>query len=147
MDSSFVKVEHCDAQVGGGFRPPDGVVICHNHLASQTEVGWGEARRVTDPGSALATVHACMQHDDRPPLPGGALAHPRAHAHAARQVDHALTHELIHAYDHCRAGNLDWSNLEHHACSEIRAATLSGAAADVGCGTGEGRGRVSLPCP
>lgn len=78
VDSSFIRVEHCSAQVGGGFRPPDGVVICHNHLASQAE------------------------------------------------VDNALTHELIHAYDHCRAKNLDWYDLQHHACSEIRAASLSG---------------------
>lgn len=42
------------------------------------------------------------------------------------EVDVALTHELLHAYDHCRAANLDWSNCEHHACSEIRAANLSG---------------------
>lgn len=38
VERDFIKVEHCDAQVGGGFRPPDGVVVCHNHLASQTEV-------------------------------------------------------------------------------------------------------------
>ena len=36
-----------------------------------------------------------------------------------------LTHELIHAYDHCRA-YMNWSNCVHHACSEIRAANLSG---------------------
>lgn len=65
-------------EVGGGFRAPDGVVICHNHLASQEE------------------------------------------------INHALTHELIHAYDHCRAKDLDWLNCAHHACSEIRAASLSG---------------------
>ncbi|KFM24793.1 ADP-ribosylation factor GTPase-activating protein AGD7 [Auxenochlorella protothecoides] len=43
-----------------------------------------------------------------------------------QEVDNALTHELIHAYDHCRAASLDWASLEHHACSEIRAASLSG---------------------
>ena len=64
--------------VGGGFRAPDGVVICHNHLAAQEE------------------------------------------------VNHALAHELIHAYDHCRAADLDWTRCEHHACSEVRAASLSG---------------------
>ncbi|RDD44560.1 Mitochondrial inner membrane protease ATP23-like protein [Trichoplax sp. H2] len=36
-----------------------------------------------------------------------------------------LTHELIHAYDHCRA-HVDWRNIHHLACSEIRAANLSG---------------------
>eukprot|EP00850_Spirogloea_muscicola_P014950 SM000111S18773 [mRNA] locus=s111:13144:14977:- [translate_table: standard] len=42
------------------------------------------------------------------------------------EVDTALAHELIHAYDFCRAANLDWANCLHHACSEIRAANLSG---------------------
>ncbi|CAM6118711.1 unnamed protein product [Calypogeia fissa] len=42
------------------------------------------------------------------------------------EVDQILTHELVHAYDHCRAANLDWSDCQHHACSEIRAANLSG---------------------
>lgn len=74
----FIRVERCDMEVGGGFRATDGVVICHNHLASQEE------------------------------------------------INHALTHELIHAYDHCRAKDLDWCNCEHHACSEVRAASLSG---------------------
>ncbi|GAB4822620.1 hypothetical protein N2152v2_009666 [Parachlorella kessleri] len=75
---SFFQVENCSVEVGGGFRPPDGIVICHNHLGSQTE------------------------------------------------IDQALTHELIHAYDHCRAKNMDWSDCRQHACSEIRAASLSG---------------------
>ena len=78
VGNDFFKIRHCDAQVGGGFRAPEGVIMCYNHLASQEE------------------------------------------------VTHALTHELIHAYDHCRAKDLDWCNCEHHACSEIRAASLSG---------------------
>jgi inner membrane protease ATP23 len=36
-----------------------------------------------------------------------------------------ITHELIHAIDQCRA-KTDWTNLRHHACTEIRAANLSG---------------------
>uniref|UniRef100_G3SQZ5 Mitochondrial inner membrane protease ATP23 n=1 Tax=Loxodonta africana TaxID=9785 RepID=G3SQZ5_LOXAF len=43
-------------------------------------------------------------------------------AHMSRVV----THELIHAFDHCRA-HVDWfTNVRHLACSEIRAANLSG---------------------
>lgn len=78
VGEDFIRVQQCNAKVGGGFRAPDGVIICHNHLASQEE------------------------------------------------INHALTHELIHAYDHCRAKDLDWCNCTHHACSEIRAASLSG---------------------
>ncbi|XP_065842075.1 mitochondrial inner membrane protease ATP23 homolog [Oscarella lobularis] len=40
-------------------------------------------------------------------------------------MEDTLTHELIHAYDHCRA-KIDWDNLKHLACTEIRAANLSG---------------------
>ncbi|KAI9220287.1 peptidase M76 family-domain-containing protein [Blastocladiella britannica] len=40
-------------------------------------------------------------------------------------LEESLAHELIHALDHCRA-KLDWNNCLHHACSEIRAASLSG---------------------
>jgi mitochondrial inner membrane protease ATP23 len=49
-------------------------------------------------------------------------------ANHIRTQDHAnttLVHETIHAFDQCRA-KVDWSNCVHHACSEIRAAALSG---------------------
>ncbi|CUA78369.1 Mitochondrial inner membrane protease ATP23 [Cryptococcus neoformans var, neoformans B-3501A] [Rhizoctonia solani] len=36
-----------------------------------------------------------------------------------------LVHEMVHVYDHARF-KVDWSDLRHHACSEIRAASLSG---------------------
>ncbi|KAF8062910.1 ATP23 [Scenedesmus sp. PABB004] len=42
------------------------------------------------------------------------------------EVELALAHELIHAYDFCRASNMDLTNCNHHACTEIRAANLSG---------------------
>lgn len=40
-------------------------------------------------------------------------------------LEDTLSHEMIHWWDHCRF-KVDWSNLRHHACSEIRAASLSG---------------------
>lgn len=33
--------------------------------------------------------------------------------------DRTLVHELVHAYDQCRA-NVDWTNTGHLACSEVR---------------------------
>ncbi|KAH6830514.1 Ku70-binding family protein [Perilla frutescens var. hirtella] len=42
------------------------------------------------------------------------------------QVTQVVVHELIHAYDDCRAANFNLNNCAHHACSEIRAAHLSG---------------------
>uniref|UniRef100_A0A480ZRY1 Mitochondrial inner membrane protease ATP23 n=1 Tax=Sus scrofa TaxID=9823 RepID=A0A480ZRY1_PIG len=41
-------------------------------------------------------------------------------------MNRVVTHELIHAFDHCRA-HVDWfTNIRHLACSEVRAANLSG---------------------
>ncbi|KAI8053091.1 metalloprotease ATP23 [Syncephalis plumigaleata] len=40
-------------------------------------------------------------------------------------MEETIVHEMVHAYDHCKF-NVDWSNCLHHACSEVRAATLSG---------------------
>ena len=42
------------------------------------------------------------------------------HMHSQADVDAVLTHELVHAYDQCRAKNIDWCNCDHHACSEVR---------------------------
>ncbi|XP_008808164.1 mitochondrial inner membrane protease atp23 [Phoenix dactylifera] len=42
------------------------------------------------------------------------------------EINQVLIHELIHAYDDCRAKNMNWNNCAHHACSEIRANHLSG---------------------
>lgn len=42
-----------------------------------------------------------------------------------REVENTLVHEMIHAYDDARA-NIDWHDLRQHACTEIRAAHLSG---------------------
>ncbi|CAG9770592.1 unnamed protein product [Ceutorhynchus assimilis] len=38
-------------------------------------------------------------------------------------IQGVLTHELIHMFDYCR-NNLDFKNLDHLACTEIRAANL-----------------------
>lgn len=40
-------------------------------------------------------------------------------------MENTIVHELLHMYDHCKF-KVDWGNLRHHACSEIRAASLSG---------------------
>ncbi|KAI8799221.1 peptidase M76 family-domain-containing protein [Cladochytrium replicatum] len=40
-------------------------------------------------------------------------------------MEDTITHELIHAFDHCTI-KMDWTNCEHYACTEIRAASLSG---------------------
>jgi inner membrane protease ATP23 len=43
----------------------------------------------------------------------------------ADDVKATMTHELVHAYDHCRA-NIDFNDCAQLACTEIRATNLSG---------------------
>ncbi|KAM3081146.1 Mitochondrial inner membrane protease atp23 [Clarireedia jacksonii] len=40
-------------------------------------------------------------------------------------VEDTMAHEMVHAWDHLR-WKVDWGDLKHAACSEIRAASLSG---------------------
>jgi inner membrane protease ATP23 len=40
------------------------------------------------------------------------------------EMTKTLTHEMVHAFDDCRA-NLDWTDCVHHACTEIRASNVS----------------------
>ncbi|CAG8580121.1 9109_t:CDS:2 [Dentiscutata heterogama] len=42
-----------------------------------------------------------------------------------RHIEDTMVHEMIHLYDHCRF-KVDWNSCLHHACSEVRAAALSG---------------------
>ncbi|KAL9130484.1 MAG: hypothetical protein Q9217_001356 [Psora testacea] len=42
-----------------------------------------------------------------------------------RHQEQVMAHELMHAYDHMRF-EVDWNDLRHAACSEIRASGLSG---------------------
>ena len=44
---------------------------------------------------------------------------------SSQLIQSTMIHELIHAYDDCRA-HVRWDDLKHHACTEIRAANLSG---------------------
>lgn len=47
------------------------------------------------------------------------------HLTTQAHTSNTIVHEAVHAFDACRA-NVDWGNCVHHACSEIRAASLSG---------------------
>ncbi|PSS29668.1 hypothetical protein PHLCEN_2v2816 [Hermanssonia centrifuga] len=55
----------------------------------------------------------------------GAIVMCQSHFFSKRHMEDTLVHELVHMYDHCKF-KVDWNNLRHHACSEIRANSLSG---------------------
>ncbi|KAH7886436.1 peptidase M76 family-domain-containing protein [Phlebopus sp. FC_14] len=57
--------------------------------------------------------------------PAGAIVLCQGHFGDKKHMEDTLTHELIHMYDQCKF-KVDWHNLRHHACSEIRANNLSG---------------------
>lgn len=40
------------------------------------------------------------------------------HFWSKKQMEHTLTHELVHMYDHCKF-DVEWNNLRHHACTEV----------------------------
>lgn len=42
-----------------------------------------------------------------------------------KHLEHTLSHEMVHWFDHCRF-HVDWNDIRHVACSEVRAASLSG---------------------
>ena len=44
--------------------------------------------------------------------------------HSSNELCSIIQHELIHAFDYCR-NRMDFRNLQHLACTEIRAAALS----------------------
>ncbi|KAK1217259.1 Mitochondrial inner membrane protease atp23 [Marasmius sp. AFHP31] len=55
----------------------------------------------------------------------GAVKLCAGHFFNKKHMEHTIAHELTHLYDQCKF-KVDWSNLRHHACSEIRANNLSG---------------------
>eukprot|EP00976_Prorocentrum_cordatum_P081810 1184559-Prorocentrum_minimum.AAC.4 len=63
-------------------------------------------------------LHTCPN-----PLAGGRVRE-TVTSPCAEQIDNVLTHELVHAFDHCRAADLDWTDCQHHACSEVSALAL-----------------------
>ncbi|KAF5381213.1 hypothetical protein D9757_007875 [Collybiopsis confluens] len=59
------------------------------------------------------------------PFPHGAIKLCAGHFFSKQHVESTIAHELVHMFDECRF-KVDWQNLRHHACSEIRANNLSG---------------------
>ncbi|EEB06784.2 inner membrane peptidase Atp23 [Schizosaccharomyces japonicus yFS275] len=47
------------------------------------------------------------------------------HLFNKKMAENTLAHEMIHMHDD-KQFQIDWLNLEHHACAEIRASSLSG---------------------
>lgn len=48
----------------------------------------------------------------------GAVVLCSGHFFSKKHMEYTMVHELVHMYDHCKF-KVDWSNLRHHACSEV----------------------------
>ena len=48
----------------------------------------------------------------------GAIVLCAGHIYSKDHQEHTMMHEMIHLFDECRF-KLDWSNLRHHACTEV----------------------------
>lgn len=55
-----------------------------------------------------------------------------------------LSHEMIHAFDDCRA-DIDWTNCVHHACTEVSPSLYSALAFGSSCGIAWAVHRYGLP--
>ena len=49
----------------------------------------------------------------------GAVVLCQNHFFSKKHMEETIVHELVHMYDHCKF-KVDWDNLRHHACSEVR---------------------------
>ncbi|GMH69543.1 hypothetical protein TL16_g05185 [Triparma laevis f. inornata] len=101
--SSLVKNTTCGPDRAGGFamNVPDNLITAANNKSKEDFGG-------TTTTTSKPTIVICQNNIYDYP-----------------DYIRTLSHELIHALDQCRA-KTDWSNLRHHACSEIRASNLSG---------------------
>ncbi|ERT00754.1 uncharacterized protein SPSK_07840 [Sporothrix schenckii 1099-18] len=94
----------------GGHKLDSSNIVCARCPARVTETPEGELRIVRQGGGF---------HPDYGILLCANEMRDRKH------LEDNLAHELVHAYDHLR-WKVDWDDLRHAACSEIRASMLSG---------------------
>ncbi|KAJ4826265.1 hypothetical protein Tsubulata_018661 [Turnera subulata] len=113
--SGGVTVEECERMIRRSLRTPM-VKFLREHLE---KAGCGV-------GDNFFKAVNCSQEIAGGYVPGEGILVCSNAMNIQDEVNQVVTHELIHAYDECRAKNLDWTNCAHHACSEIRAGHLSG---------------------
>lgn len=94
-----ISCEVCDESVSGGYDPiTNQIVVCQNMARGQGMVCIAISNLAFWYWNNLFSI--------------------------LLQVQGVLTHEMIHMFDYCR-NNLDFKNIDHLACTEIRAANLT----------------------
>ncbi|GLC36051.1 hypothetical protein PLESTF_001253300 [Pleodorina starrii] len=144
VDRGFFHVLRCSAAVGGGFAPEHGVILCHNRLHTRREVLNAMAHELihaydhcryggrVGAGAEPSGSGASASPGDGGDGGGGAALTSGACDAAASAAPTARSSGSSEDSSHCggsgspRSGGLDWSDCRQHACTEIRAANLSG---------------------
>lgn len=115
MSGNGVTVDECQGMIQRSLRRPM-VKFLKEHI-EKAGCSLGD--------NFIRAVH-CEQQISGGYIRGEGIRVCSNHINIQDDVNQVVIHELIHAYDECRAANLDWANCAHHACSEIRAGHLSG---------------------
>jgi inner membrane protease ATP23 len=104
IDKQFINHKECgEVEVLGGFSVKEGVraQLHPNALARFAPCVPSPRRTALTHARCSGQVVLCRDHITK------------------KQIPTTLTHELIHAYDYCRAKGFDLTNCEHHACTEV----------------------------
>ncbi|THF97072.1 hypothetical protein TEA_020496 [Camellia sinensis var. sinensis] len=149
IGEKFIKAVPCDKEIGGGYLRGQGTfgsrlslvcpfLLCAAGLeAGVRELGISRKSSIELNGVGKVLKSGCSRRNDCSDAIAVVGCIGRSvtvaimvcsnHMNFQDEVNQVVVHELIHAYDDCRAANLDWANCAHHACSEqIRAGHLSG---------------------
>ena len=118
----FFEVARCNKAVLGGFRPDEGVVLCHNNLTNRTDMEnmlTHELIHAYDHCRCAGQAETCLSENRSPPA---STPRPR------RRGDPSYSRIPPFLLFSCRNKNMDWLDVKQHACSEVRASNLSGTA-------------------
>ena len=122
--SSSQRVHSCEDLVKAaatGSQPITFLVAKLQELGSKASIKCVDPKLVDDGASAGYQ----MRDHETGAIKRGDIVLPNNRKYSSDEFERLVTHELIHQYDDTRA-YLDVDNCHHQACSEIRAARLSG---------------------
>jgi len=112
LPSDFISCRPCPTDIGGGF----GVDV----VAAAANAKGGKAKPLSSSSSPSAIVDA-----NRTFKAQVVMCENKAANYDAKVFESTLIHELVHAFDVCRA-KIDYKKCDQVACTEIRASSLSG---------------------
>jgi hypothetical protein len=118
------------AYVLGSFDQYDNVKSTTDDIVNEkvdVENAFDNTTGATSDSTAAPTLDSDYKYQHMLEYPGVIVCEDVMARHPAHGAEYSnsVLHELIHAYDDCRA-NINWHNCDQVACAEIRASALSG---------------------